>query len=184
MAEGAASPTARLQLRALLLFISTAAVLCQGISSELLGAKKVSCDTNNNKAALFVFGDSLYDPGNNNYISTTNTDFQANFWPYGESFFSQPTGRFCDGRLIPDFICKITLNFYINILTHLCRHPKLYKFNYLLGEYAGLPLIPPYLQPGKHQFVYGANFASGGAGALDETYPGLVNFVSKIKCTN
>lgn len=55
-----------------------------------------------------MFGDSLYDPGNNNYISTTNTDFQANFWPYGESFFSQPTGRFCDGRLIPDFICKIT----------------------------------------------------------------------------
>ncbi|KAH7865784.1 hypothetical protein Vadar_011163 [Vaccinium darrowii] len=54
-------------------------------------------------AALFVFGDSLYDPGNNNYINTT-TDFQANFWPYGESFFDHPTGRFSDGRLIPDSI--------------------------------------------------------------------------------
>lgn len=54
-------------------------------------------------AALFVFGDSLYDPGNNNYINTT-TDFQANFWPYGVSYFNPPSGRFSDGRLIPDFI--------------------------------------------------------------------------------
>ncbi|KAK2987359.1 hypothetical protein RJ640_023660, partial [Escallonia rubra] len=92
---------------------------------------------------LFIFGDSIFDPGNNNYI---NTFAQANFWPYGETFFKYPTGRFCDGRLIPDFI----------------------------AEYAKLPLIPTYLQPGNHQFGYGANFASAGAGALDETLPGLV----------
>ncbi|KAK3002346.1 hypothetical protein RJ639_021361, partial [Escallonia herrerae] len=41
-------------------------------------------------------------------------------------------------------------------------------------EYAKLPLVPPYLQPGNHQFGYGANFASAGAGVLDETLPGLV----------
>lgn len=56
---------------------------------------------------LFVFGDSLFDPGNNNYINTT-TEFQANWSPYGESFFNPPTGRFCDGRLIPDFIGNVT----------------------------------------------------------------------------
>lgn len=50
---------------------------------------------------LFIFGDSLFDAGNNNYI---NTPFQSNFWPYGETFFNFPTGRFSDGRLIPDFI--------------------------------------------------------------------------------
>lgn len=55
------------------------------------------------KVALFVFGDSLYDPGNNNYINTTS-DFQANFLPYGETFFEFGTGRFSDGRLMPDFI--------------------------------------------------------------------------------
>lgn len=55
------------------------------------------------QVALFVFGDSLFDPGNNNYINTT-TDFQANHWPYGQSYFSTPTGRFTDGRIIPDFI--------------------------------------------------------------------------------
>lgn len=53
--------------------------------------------------SLFVFGDSLFDPGNNNYINTS-TGFQANFSPYGETFFKYPTGRFSDGRLIPDYI--------------------------------------------------------------------------------
>ncbi|XP_027107555.2 GDSL esterase/lipase 2-like [Coffea arabica] len=97
-------------------------------------------------AALFVFGDSLIDPGNNNYINTS-TRFQANFPPYGESFFKYPSGRFCDGRVIPDFI----------------------------AEYAKLPFIPPYLQIGyQYQLAYGANFASAGAGALVETYPGSV----------
>lgn len=53
--------------------------------------------------ALFVFGDSFLDVGNNNYINTTTLD-QANFWPYGEAYFRYPTGRFSDGRLVPDFI--------------------------------------------------------------------------------
>lgn len=51
--------------------------------------------------ALFVFGDSVYDPGNNNYIDTIA---RANYYPYGETFFKYPTGRFSDGRLISDFI--------------------------------------------------------------------------------
>ncbi|KAA8541589.1 hypothetical protein F0562_022741 [Nyssa sinensis] len=95
--------------------------------------------------ALFIFGDSLFDAGNNNYINT-NTSYRANFWPYGETTFNYPTGRFSDGRLIPDFI----------------------------AEYAKLPLIPPYKQPGNHQFINGVNFASGGAGALVQTHRGMV----------
>ncbi|XP_007042987.2 PREDICTED: GDSL esterase/lipase 1 [Theobroma cacao] len=95
--------------------------------------------------ALFTLGDSLFDPGNNNNINTTN-DYRANFWPYGRTFFGYPTGRFSDGRLIQDFI----------------------------AEYAGLPLIPAFLQSGNHRFIYGVNFASGGAGALVETHQGLV----------
>ncbi|EOX98817.1 GDSL-motif lipase 2, putative [Theobroma cacao] len=107
----------------------------------------ISCHTNlpANHVALFVFGDSLFDPGNNNYINTT-FDFQANFRPYGETFFKYPTGRFSDGRLIPDF----------------------------LAQFAGLPIIPTYLQPGNHKFTDGVNFASGGAGALVESHQGFV----------
>ncbi|CDP15853.1 unnamed protein product [Coffea canephora] len=79
-------------------------------------------------AALFVIGDSLVDPGNKKYINTT-------------------TGRFCDGRVIPDFI----------------------------AEDAKLPFLPPYLRIGyQYQLAFGTNFASGGAGALVETFPGLV----------
>ncbi|XP_050383868.1 GDSL esterase/lipase 2-like isoform X3 [Argentina anserina] len=93
--------------------------------------------------SLFIFGDSIFDAGNNNYI---NTSLRANYRPYGETYFKYPTGRFSDGRLISDFI----------------------------AEYAKLPVIPPYLQPGNHNFTYGANFASAGAGALVETSQGLV----------
>ncbi|XAR49848.1 hypothetical protein NMG60_11004006 [Bertholletia excelsa] len=97
-------------------------------------------------AALFIFGDSLFDAGNNNYINTT-TSYQANYPPYGETFFRYPTGRHCDGRVIPDFI----------------------------AEYAKLPLIPPYEQPGSNLLLIdGVNFASAGAGALVETHQGYV----------
>ncbi|CBI35808.3 unnamed protein product, partial [Vitis vinifera] len=43
-----------------------------------------------------------------------------------------------------------------------------------IAEHAKLPFIPPYLQPGNDQFSYGANFASAGAGTLDEINQGLV----------
>jgi len=55
--------------------------------------------------ALFVFGDSLFDVGNNNYINTT-TNYQANYSPYGETFFKYPSGRISNGRVVPDFIGK------------------------------------------------------------------------------
>ncbi|KAK3013030.1 hypothetical protein RJ639_008231, partial [Escallonia herrerae] len=96
------------------------------------------------QAALFIFGDSFLDSGNNNYINTITLD-QANFWPYGETYFNSPTGRFSDGRLVSDFI----------------------------AEYAELPLIPPFVQPGI-EYNKGVNFASAGAGALAGTFEGSV----------
>lgn len=56
--------------------------------------------------ALFIFGDSLFDNGNNNYINTTIGN-QANYPPYGQTFFRYPSGRFSDGRMIPDFVGTI-----------------------------------------------------------------------------
>ncbi|EPS58999.1 hypothetical protein M569_15814, partial [Genlisea aurea] len=52
--------------------------------------------------AFFVFGDSLVDSGNNNYLATTA---RADAPPYGIDFPShRPTGRFSNGLNIPDLI--------------------------------------------------------------------------------
>jgi phospholipase/lecithinase/hemolysin len=99
------------------------------------------------ESAFYLFGDSYLDAGNNNYINTSTLQ-QANFPPYGESYFKYPTGRFSDGRLVSDFI----------------------------GEYAKLGLIKPYLEVSgaEKEYLKGVNFASGGAGVLPDTFGGFV----------
>ena len=53
--------------------------------------------------SYYVFGDSYHDAGNNNYLKGTLP--KANFSPYGITYFKGvATGRFCDGRIIPDFL--------------------------------------------------------------------------------
>ncbi|XP_058743778.1 GDSL esterase/lipase 5-like [Vicia villosa] len=125
------------------IFFHVFLIIAFASKAQTLGTKR---DYRSKKfRALFIFGDSYLDAGNNNYINTTTYD-QANFLPYGETYFNFPTGRFSDGRLISDFI----------------------------AEYANIPLVPPFLQPGFNQYYNGVNFASGGAGALVETYQGSV----------
>jgi hypothetical protein len=52
--------------------------------------------------AFFVFGDSLVDNGNNNYLITTA---RADAPPYGIDYPThQATGRFSNGLNIPDII--------------------------------------------------------------------------------
>ncbi|GAV92024.1 Lipase_GDSL domain-containing protein [Cephalotus follicularis] len=103
-------------------------------------------------ATMFVFGDSFFDPGNNNYLNVSLSE-KANFWPYGETFFKPASGRFSDGRLIPDFIAL----------------------------HANLPMWAPFLQPGGLEFnINGANFASGGSGALRETNPGTLSLEMQL----
>lgn len=52
--------------------------------------------------AFFVFGDSLVDSGNNNYLPTTA---RADSPPYGVDYPThRPTGRFSNGLNLPDLI--------------------------------------------------------------------------------
>lgn len=52
--------------------------------------------------AFFVFGDSLVDNGNNNYLATTA---RADAYPYGIDYPThRATGRFSNGLNIPDLI--------------------------------------------------------------------------------
>ena len=76
-------------------------------------------------------------------------------------------------KSIGAFVNYFSLNFLINN-----EKLKIYCCLFVSAEYAKLPLIPPYLQPGNHKFTYGSNFASSGAGALRETRPEMVNILS------
>jgi hypothetical protein len=58
--------------------------------------------------ALYVFGDSLFDSGNNNLLPTVS---KANFKPYGVDFVRGDTGRFSNGRLVPDFIGTVQFSY-------------------------------------------------------------------------
>ncbi|KMT04758.1 hypothetical protein BVRB_7g169370 [Beta vulgaris subsp. vulgaris] len=102
------------------------------------------------KTPLFVFGDSLFDTGMTLYNEVEGAG--AEFWPYGETYFRKPSGRYSDGRNIPDFIALL----------------------------AGLPFLRPYLLPGLNDFTLGINFASASACVLVETRPGTINLATQI----
>lgn len=51
--------------------------------------------------AMFIFGDSLIDVGNNNYLSSLA---KSNYYPYGCDFRAGPTGRFSNGRTVVDML--------------------------------------------------------------------------------
>lgn len=65
--------------------------------------------------ALLVFGDSLVDSGNNNYLATTA---RADSPPYGIDYPTRrPTGRFSNGLNIPDIISMFLI--YVHALMSL-----------------------------------------------------------------
>ncbi|XP_051137566.1 GDSL esterase/lipase At5g41890 [Andrographis paniculata] len=92
----------------------------------------------------FLFGDSLVDTGNNNYLFTLS---KADSPPYGIDFApsgGHPTGRFTNGHTIGD----------------------------LIGEALGAKSFPPpYLSPNAAAYAFdvGVNYASGGSGILNGT---------------
>lgn len=58
------------------------------------------------KGASYIFGDSLVDAGNNNYLQTLS---KADTTPNGIDFKASggnPTGRFTNGRTIGDIVGK------------------------------------------------------------------------------
>ncbi|CAM0148555.1 unnamed protein product [Urochloa decumbens] len=99
--------------------------------------------------AFFVFGDSLVDSGNNNYLATTA---RADSPPYGLDYPThRATGRFSNGRNVPDIISE-----------HLGAEPV-------------LPYLSPHLDGDK--LLRGANFASAGVGILNDTGIQFANII-------
>ncbi|CAI8615632.1 unnamed protein product [Vicia faba] len=103
--------------------------------------------------AFFVFGDSLVDSGNNNYLVTTA---RADSPPYGIDYpTGRPTGRFSNGLNIPDLISQ------------------------KLGAESVLPYLSPRLRGEK--LLVGANFASAGIGILNDTGAQFLNIIRMYK---
>ncbi|KAI6687522.1 hypothetical protein NL676_024350 [Syzygium grande] len=109
---------------------------------------RLSCSEGQRVPAAFVFGDSLVDVGNNNYlpVSLAKADFPHNGMDFPTK---KPTGRFSNGKNTADF----------------------------LAEKLGLPTSPPYLalisssskSNSSSAYLTGVSFASGGAGIFDGT---------------
>eukprot|EP00253_Pinus_taeda_P009696 PITA_09696 len=114
---------------------------------------------NHTVPAMFIFGDSLADAGNNNFIA--NTTAKANFPPYGETFFHHPTGRFTNGRTAFDFIAtELRLPFpppYLNPQSDFSR-----GINFASGGSGLLDSTGNYLNiiPLSHQIRQFANYSS------------------------
>ncbi|GLT59461.1 hypothetical protein SLA2020_322760 [Shorea laevis] len=111
-------------------------ILCTTLLSSSGSCYAQSKEEQKNKL-LFVFGDSLFDPGNNQYLNSSRRS-PATSWPYGMGMNNHSTGRLSDGLIVPDFIAL----------------------------FAKLHVLPPVLQPDVN-FSDGANFASAGGGVLD-----------------
>ncbi|KAM7279226.1 hypothetical protein ACFE04_006360 [Oxalis oulophora] len=90
---------------------------------------------------MFVFGSSLVDNGNNNFLQNLA---KADYLPYGVDFPFGPSGRFTNGR---------------NVVDLLGQHLNLPSF------------LPVFTNPSTKGSVIlnGVNFASGGSGILDDT---------------
>lgn len=66
-----------------------------------------AADDKGDLGASFIFGDSLVDAGNNNYLPTLS---KANIPPNGIDFKASngnPTGRYTNGRTIGDIVGKL-----------------------------------------------------------------------------
>ncbi|XP_057847610.2 GDSL esterase/lipase At2g42990 [Cryptomeria japonica] len=104
-------------------------------------------------SALFTFGDSIVDPGNNNFIPTIA---RANAPPYGQDFPDRmATGRFSNGKLSTDFIS---------------------------AELGLKDTVPPFLDPNLNtqDLLTGVSFASAGTG-FDNLTAQVVSAIPVLK---
>ncbi|XP_074307810.1 GDSL esterase/lipase 7-like [Silene latifolia] len=86
--------------------------------------------------ALYVFGDSLFDSGNNNWLPTLA---KANYPPYGHNFPQGPTGRFTNGMTVVDFVAEALGLPYPPPYAALLRRNSLTGYNYASGSCGILP---------------------------------------------
>ncbi|XP_038876998.1 GDSL esterase/lipase At1g71250 [Benincasa hispida] len=103
-------------------------------------SKEMVVAENYRVSAVFVFGDSLVDVGNNNFLHSAA---RANYYPYGIDYDGGPTGRFSNGRTVIDMFVD------------------------MLGIPNAPEFANP--DTSGDRIYNGVNYASAAAGILDET---------------
>ncbi|CAJ1976682.1 unnamed protein product [Sphenostylis stenocarpa] len=108
------------------------------ISTEVEGAKKSYGVYDSNTATkLFVFGDSYVDTGNFVHSESYKP-------PNGITFPGKPAGRFCDGRILTDYV----------------------------ASFLKIESPTPYTLRNSSNLQYGINFAYGGTGIFNTSIDG------------
>ncbi|KAL6211378.1 hypothetical protein ACLB2K_016605 [Fragaria x ananassa] len=112
---------------------------------ETFAGTTVNCNfiqdvSGNTIRGMFVFGSSLVDNGNNNYLETTS---KANYLPYGIDFPYGTSGRFTNSKNVIDLLCD------------LLKLPLIPPFH------------DPSTKGSK--ILHGVNHASGSSGILNDT---------------
>ncbi|KAK4413465.1 GDSL esterase/lipase [Sesamum alatum] len=115
-------------------------ILCSSTSTHADGNGDGANKGGAQATALFVFGDSLVDNGNNNFL---NSMAKSNYYPYGVDSNRGPTGRFSNGDTFVDYLGA------------------------WLGIAAPPPFSDPTTTGTR--ILGGVNYASAAAGILDET---------------
>ncbi|KAM0844385.1 hypothetical protein ACQ4PT_057086 [Festuca glaucescens] len=134
--------------------VGLAATVCPSVAARAVGETTGQQKLVN---AVYVFGDSLVDVGNNDYLPAPAPWAHA---PYGFDLPGRPTGRFTNGYNIADYIS--------------------YRMGFDLSP-------PAYMSMLLHEKVLlvtcniGANYASGGSGILDTTGNGTLTMTTQIK---
>ncbi|KAG4997952.1 hypothetical protein JHK82_028728 [Glycine max] len=107
------------------------------IFTEVEGAKRSYGVYNSNPVKLFVFGDSYVDTGNFVHSESYKP-------PSGITFPGNPAGRFCDGRIITDYV----------------------------ASFLKIESPTPYTFRNSSNLHYGINFAYGGTGIFSTSIDG------------
>ncbi|KAB2064168.1 hypothetical protein ES319_A09G002400v1 [Gossypium barbadense] len=109
--------------------------------------------------AIYVFGDSFVDNGNNKAILRNKDAIGGGYLPFGIDFDGKPTGRVTNGRIGVDFIATV----------------------------AGLPYPPPIMGMSKidrKTIRTGVNYASGASGLLPQNghflHKNVINFSQQV----
>jgi hypothetical protein len=121
-------------MESLLLRVLLLVLFLVEVPAGVLGAGPIGKKTN--ITAVYIFGDSIVDPGNNNHRLT---EAKANFPPYGQDFpGGVPTGRFSNGLVPGDLFGMHARRDYLFLLYY---SAVLYVYQHALSDKTGTQQI-------------------------------------------